>query len=77
MIANRQQGADTSGSGRVRPGDKTRTPAGTWGTSSRPSRTWRSFNACVHLICEDERIGAGQVTLTDALSPSARQDCPH
>ncbi len=24
-----------------------------------PSRTWRSFNACVHLIREEERIGAG------------------
>jgi len=28
--------------------------------------------ACVHLIREDERIGAGQVTLTGALSLSAR-----
>jgi hypothetical protein len=29
------------------------------GTCPRSSRTWRSFNAGVHLIREDERIGAG------------------
>ena len=28
------------------------------------------INACVHLIREGERIAAGQVTLTDAPSPS-------
>jgi len=26
---------------------------------AQPSRTWRSFSACVHVIREDERIGAG------------------
>jgi hypothetical protein len=40
------------------------------GTFPRPSRTWRSFNARVHLIREDERIAAGSVTLTDAPSVS-------
>ena len=36
------------------------------------SQQRRVRGACVHLIREDERIGAGQVTLTGALSLSAR-----
>ena len=42
----------------VRPGDRTAHRLAPW-DFPRPSRTWRSFNACVHLIREDERIAAG------------------
>ena len=35
------------------------------------------INACVHLIREDERIAAGQVTQTDRHPQSARSDRRH
>jgi hypothetical protein len=46
------------------------------GNFPRPFRTWRSFNACVHLIGEDERIGAGQVTLNRRPVPLGTSGLP-
>jgi hypothetical protein len=60
----------------ARPGDRTVRRLAPW---ELPPVFWHLAltNACVHLIREDERIAAGSVTLTDAPSPSARQDCHH